>query len=187
MRLATSLITTLALSLAGTAAAGTKAGITMPDTTQVGDKQLVLNGLGLREATAFKVDVYVAGLYLETRSSDPSKILASNETKRIVMTFKRGVDRKDIVKAWNEGFHNNSPAVVPKIQSDIEKLNGWMPKFRKGDTLTLTYVPGAGVNVHVNGTHKGLIQGEDFARALFAIWLGPKPPSGALKTGMLGK
>src|SRR5262249_4325913 len=38
-------------ALATPAAAGTKGGVTMPDQVTVGDKTLVLNGMGLREAT----------------------------------------------------------------------------------------------------------------------------------------
>jgi hypothetical protein len=38
----------------------------------------------------------------------------------------------------------------------------------------------------IDGVHKGVIQGADFARSLFAIWLGPKPPTSDLKRGLLG-
>ena len=31
----------------------------------------------------------------------------------------------------------------------------------------------------------GTIAGDDFARSMLAIWLGPKPPTGALKRGLL--
>jgi len=40
--------------------------------------------------------------------------------------------------------------------------------------------------VDVNGAVKGTIAGDDFARALFAIWLGARPPNAELKTGLLG-
>ena len=32
----------------------------------------------------------------------------------------------------------------------------------------------------------GTIKGDDSARALVSIWLGPRPPSADLKTGLLG-
>ena len=48
--------------------AATVAGVNLPDTTTVGDKSLVLNGLGLR--TEFMVKVYVGGLYLEHKTTD---------------------------------------------------------------------------------------------------------------------
>src|SRR5262245_65111893 len=99
MRFATKLAFVTALA-SGTAVAGKMGDVVLPDSISVHGKQLVLNGMGLREATMLKVDVYVAGLYLETRSSDPAQILQSNQTKRIVLRFVRDVDRKDVVKAW---------------------------------------------------------------------------------------
>ena len=78
------------LALAATSAqAGNKAGVTMPDSILVGDKQLTLNGMGLREATWLNIDVYVGGLYLEHVSSDATSIIASNQTKRLVLQFVR--------------------------------------------------------------------------------------------------
>ena len=63
--------------------AGTLAGVTLPDTVQVDGRTLVLDGLGLRKK--FGVKVYVAGLYLEHKSSDSSAILKADAPKRIVM------------------------------------------------------------------------------------------------------
>lgn len=184
MRLLPILITTIAAT--STAAAGTRAGVTMPDTITVANKRLVLNGMGLREATWLKIDVYVAGLYLEQASSDAPQIIASNQVKVIVLRFVRDVGRKDIVKAWSDGFRGNATVQVTKIQPMIDRLNSWMPGFRKGDTLAFSYVPGEGLAVDINQVRKGVLNDADFARSLFAIWLGPKPPTGPLKRGMLG-
>lgn len=176
----------IAIAFTGTARAGQKAGVTMPDRITVGDKQLVLNGMGLREATFLKVDVYVAGLYVEHPSSDPGQLVRNNENKRLVLRFVRDVGHGDIVDAWNAGFRNNATVPLAQLKPSIAQLNSWMPSFRDGDTLTFTYVPGAGVTVEINGQKKGVIAGEDFARSLFSIWLGPKPPTGDLKRGLLG-
>ena len=172
-------------ALVGSAEAATKSGVTMPDSIRVDGKTLILNGMGLRRATFLKVHVYVAGLYLEQPSSDPAAILASDQEKRIVLQFVRHVHRGDIVKAWQEGFHANATTDLSKIQPQIDELDHWMGDFSDGDTLTFTYAPGQGVTVDVNGTNKGLLPGQDFATSLFAIWLGKKPPTGDLKTGLL--
>ena len=183
MRLAT--IALLALA-ATTAHAGSKAGVTMPDTINVGDKQLTLNGMGLREATWLNIDVYVGGLYLEHVSSDAATIISSNQTKRLILHFVRDVDRSDIVKAWNEGFTNNATVQRATIQAQIDRLDSWMGDCADGSSLTFTYEPGKGVAVDVGSTRKGVIEGDDFARSLFSIWLGPKPPTKALRKGLLG-
>jgi hypothetical protein len=175
----------LVTAFVGSAVAGTKAGVTMPDSIQVAGKRLVLNGMGLREATMFKVDVYVAGLYLETPSADATAIVRSDQTKRLVLRFVRDVGRGDIVKAWREGFQHNATVPASQIQGEIDQLDGWMKDMSDGDTLTFTYVPNQGVAVDVNGARKGVLPGEAFASSLFAIWLGAKPPTGELKAGLL--
>jgi hypothetical protein len=182
-----SLVVSVFLVLLGASAtAGVKAGIRMPDQIVVGGETLRLNGMGLREATAFKVDVYVAGLYLEQPTPDPATIIRSQQSKVLVLRFVRDVDREDIVKAWRDGFARNATVPVISIQASIDQLEAWTPKFRKGDTLTFGYVPGQGVLVEINGAVKGTIQGEDFARSLFSIWVGPHPPNSGLKRGLLG-
>ncbi|MCX5741898.1 MAG: chalcone isomerase family protein [Proteobacteria bacterium] len=175
------------VALTGTAAADSRlAGVTMPDTIAVDGKPLTLNGMGLREATFLKLDVYVAGLYVERVSSNPGLLIARDEVKQLVLRFVRDVDRSDIVKAWNDGFRNNATVPIKTIQPLIDQFDGWMPAFRKGDTLMMTYVPGQGVNVKVNNVQKGVINQADFARSLFAIWLGARPPTGDLRRGLLG-
>ena len=173
-------------ALATPAAAGTKAGVTMPDQVTVGDKTLVLNGMGLREATLLKVDVYVAGLYVEQPSSNPAQLVGARQVKQLSLRFVRDVGHDDIVKAWREGFRNNATVPVAQLQPLIDQLDAWMPSFHTGDTLTFTFLPGAGVAVDINGARKGVLQGDDFARSLLSIWLGPTPPGSGLKRGLLG-
>lgn len=175
----------LVTAAAAPAWAAERAGVSHPDTAQVAGKTLVLNGLGVREATILNVDVYVAALYLPARTSNAQQILSSNDPKKLVLKFVRDVGRADVVNAWNEGFANNAGNVAP-LRERINKLNSWMTDMPNRGTLAFTYEPGVGVKVEVNGVNKGTIAGEDFARALFSIWLGPKPPNAGLKRGLLG-
>jgi hypothetical protein len=162
-------------------------GVNMPDRAQVAGKSLTLNGMGVRKATFLKVKVYVAGLYLETTSADAAFVIASVQTKRLVLQFVRDVTRDQIVEAWEEGFKKNGGKDLAPLRARIQKLDAWMADFRPRDTLTFTCVPGSGVRVDVRGTLAGMLPGDDFARALFAIWLGPEPPNADLKAGLLGQ
>jgi len=173
-------------ALAVSADAGRKAGVTMPDSIVVANQRLMLNGMGLREATWLDIDVYVAGLYVQHPTSNPDALIRNDEVKQLVLQFVRDVGHGDIVKAWHEGFAGNATVPLARLQPYIKQLDAWMPSFKNGDTLAFTYIPGQGVSVAVNGVRKGVIQDADFARSLFAIWLGPKPPGQALKRGLLG-
>lgn len=175
----------LMLTISTVSLAASKGGVTMPDTKTVEGKSLVLNGMGLREATVFNVDVYAAGLYLESKSKDGKAIAASDQTKQLVLHFVRDVDRDDIVGAWNEGFKKNGGA----DQSKINQLNGWMADMKDGDVMDFTFKKDGEMKVivKVKGAVKGTISGNDFARVFLLIWLGDHPPNTGLRDGLLGK
>ena len=147
---------------------------------------LTLNGVGVRQATMVKVNVYIAALYVAQKSTEANAILTSNTPKQLVLHFVRDVDGADLKKAWEEGFANNAKAQMPALKARIEQLKAWMVDMKSGQQLTFTHKPGAGIEVDVNGTVQGTVEGEDFAKALLAIWLGPKPPNAGLKAGLLG-
>lgn len=183
-RVAVPIVALVALSVAP-AGAATLAGIELPDQLKVGDATLALNGLGLREATFLKVDVYVAGLYLPARTSDAEAILGSDDAKVLHMHFVRKVGRDDITEAWVEGFEKNAGDLAP-LRDRLDTLNGYMQDMTKGDTIRFTW-DGSATTVAVNGADKGSIDGADFARGLFSVFVGPEPPNPGLKTGLLGR
>src|SRR5208283_6236796 len=100
--------------------AATLAGVTLPDTEQVGNTKLVLNGLGLR--TEFMVKVYVAGLYLEQKSSDPSAIIKADTPYRIVMQFLHGASKSQMTDAFDKSFNDNTPDAVKTMKPDIDRF-----------------------------------------------------------------
>jgi hypothetical protein len=161
----------------------TKAGVTLPDSVDVEGHKLVLNGLGVREATVLNVDVYVAGLYLEKKTKNPQAIIEADAPKRLLLRFVRDVDRDDLTNAWKEGFEKNNGG---KLAEKLKQLNGWMTSMKNGQSLAFTYLPGKGVTVEVEGKTKGTIEGADFARVMWAIFVGPEPPNEGLKSGLLG-
>jgi hypothetical protein len=168
-------------------AAAQLAGVTLPDQAVAGGRELVLNGLGLREATVLMVDVYVAGLYVEKKSTDPSTILAADQAKQLVMRFVRSVGKEKLTEAWTEGFDKNAGDRRAALAPGLAALNAAMTDVKKEDRIVLTYLPGTGVTVSVKGKDAAVIPGEDFQRVLFSIWLGPSPPNVSLREGLLGR
>lgn len=176
-----------ALLITGVAGAGELDGVRMPERITVGETDLVLNGMGLREAL-FGIDVYVAGFYLEKAESDADAILASDQIKRIHMHFVyKKVPAKKLAKAWEEGIAANVDDGLERYAEQLQQLNGWMQQLVKDDTMTFTAIPGKGLKVEINGVQKGVIADQGFARDFWRIWLGPAPPNARLKQGMLGE
>ncbi len=181
------LVAAIAGTLAQPAASAELAGVVMPEQVQVEGKTLVLNGLGLREATFLRVDVYVAGLYLEEKSQDADEILGADRARRLSMQFVRAVSHEDQVKHWSEGFEKNAPKDLQALKDRIKTLGSWMTDVVSGDTMVVTYVPEKGTTIEIKGKTMGTIQGADFGRDVFALWLGPSPPNNGLKDGLLGR
>jgi len=182
------LIPTIVVAALGAGAAQGKEckGVNFPDQTQVEGTNLTLNGLGLRQATAFKVNVYVAALYVAKTSSDANALLGSSAPSELILQFVRNVGADDLRKGWSEGFEKNSKDQLPALKDRIATLNGWMADVKAGERLTFIRKPGAGLQVDVNGAVKGTVKGDDFAKAFLAIWLGGEPPNPEIKSGILG-
>jgi hypothetical protein len=162
-------------------------GVEMPNAVRVDGQRLTLNGMGVREATVFNVNVYVAGLYVEGgRSRSASDILDTAKRKRLILHFVRDVERGDITEAFQTGFRQAAGSSYSSLSGSIRRLNGWVSDMDEGDRMMFTYIPGTGLQVVVNGRNKGTIEGDDFARAFFNIWLGSNPPNAGLKSGLLG-
>jgi chalcone isomerase-like protein len=160
--------------------------VEFPDHLQVKSTDLTLNGLGIRKATILKVNVYVAALYVTTRSQDPQALADPNTPAELILHFVRNVGVGDLRNAWSEGFERAAKDQLPLLNARIAMLNSWMSDMKTGQRLTFVRIPGSGVQISVNGVAKGTITGDDFSRALFSIWLGPEPPNADLKKGLLG-
>lgn len=160
------------------------AGVHLPDEVQLDGLTLVLLGLGLREETVLKRDLYVGGLYLESTSSDADEIIASLEYKKIVMHFLRNVERGKLRDAWQESFDKNCGKDCEELFDRFQDFKSLLPAAKKGDVFVLDLPPGE-IRLIGNGEMIGEIHGDDFARFLLTVWLGPHPPDEGLKRGML--
>lgn len=185
--LASCLLMALALTAGSTAPTGGAelAGVELADRVELGGKSLVLNGLGLRKKIGFKV--YVGGLYLTEKSSDAEAILAADAPRRTDMVFLRGVSAKQLCGAWDDCLEGNAPGAGAELEAAFEQLCGMMEDVGKGDTMVASYVPGEGSAISIGDTAKGTIAGKQFADTLFACWIGDKPATEDLKSGMLGR
>ncbi len=168
------------------ALAGECVGVSVPDAISVDGKLLVLNGMGLREATLFKIDVYVAALYLEHRSADAAAIVNGEETKQLRIRFKRSVSRNDMLENMRRGFVAGAGARWPELNERFNQLEAWMPALQSGDEFVITYRPNVGIDVQRGNLSLGPIAGKDYADVVLRVWLGDHPPSAELKRGLLG-
>jgi len=159
-------------------------GVQLPATLQVDGKTLQLNGYGLRTFSIFDIHIYVAGLYLEHLSTNPDEILRSPETKLVTVKFKRDVSVEQARNAWRVGLQNNCVAPCQLDPEDVEKFLAVIPAMQTGDSYDLVFTP-HGATVTVGGQLVGTVTRPQFAEAMLATFLGPKPASPRLKRDLL--
>lgn len=154
----------------------TVSGVTLPENITVAGRTLSLNGVALRKKAIFKV--YVAALYVHTKSKSADAILEEDEPRQMSMHFVRNVDKKKICEAWEDGLKDNSPDASEDVKKEFADLCGLMQDIKNGEAMTFVYVPGNGTTVTVAGAEKGTVGGREFANALLRCWIGRKPGPG---------
>lgn len=175
----------LALGVLGTASAREIEGVQLPERAVVAQKDLVLNGAGVR--TKLWIKVYVGALYLQSPTRDAKVAVSVDQPKRITLVLLRDLSKHQQASAMHEGFEANAgPERMRYLAGRMQKFESeFLGDGKRGDWMTLTYQPGKGT-VATNSAGKTMvIPGKDFADAVFSIWLGPHPADDGLKKAML--
>lgn len=160
-------------------------GVRFVDEVSLHDLTLQLNDVGLMR-WRYVIKAYVAALYLGPGAT-PSGVL-SDVPKRLEIQYFYAIKADGFVNATNEGIAANaSPDAMAALRPRIDELNRLYRDVQPGDRYALTYVPGVGTELALNGTVLGRVAGADFAGAVFAIWLGPKAIDPSLKAQLLGR
>lgn len=159
-------------------------GIRFSDTYLAENTKLRLTGVGLLRYWGFKA--YVGAFYLDEGSSIDS--FMSDTAKRIELEYFRSIKGKDFGPATNKSIARNVDSkTFDRLRSKIDFHNSLYQDVQPGDRYSLTYIPGRGTELALNGEPKGIIEGADFAAAVFSIWLGSKPIKNSFKKQILGK
>ena len=161
------------------------AGAFFDDTYTIDNTQLRIAGVGLLRYMVF-VKAYVAAFYLE-EGTDPEEAL-SDIPKRLEIEYFHLIKAEDFVFSGEKLIAENvEPETIVRLRVRIDRMNALYEHVRPGDRYSLMYIPGKGTQLALNGQPKGIIEGADFASAIFSIWLGPRPLSRSLKATLLGK
>lgn len=157
--------------------------IKFEDKIKLDNKDLVLNGIGIRKATIFKVKVYYGGLYVENKSTDYNTILNSVGPKQIVMNFVHDAPAKKLKAAFSDGIENaNKNHEQFKVQ--LEKFITCVPDVVPGDKFVINFHTD-GVQLTAKGKTCDKVSGGDFSKALLSIWF-INPADENLRKGLLG-
>jgi hypothetical protein len=185
-----SLLLWLAAASMSPVSAATLEGLNFDDSLRLANRDLRLNGLGVRAVFIFKA--YVAGLYLGDKASTGQEVLLDQGPKRLQLRMLMEIGSNDIKKALVDGMRKNVSeaqwnAMQDRVTSFARTIDG-IGVTRPGDTINLDYLPDRGMTLAVNEVPRGsAISGQDFYKALLEIFVGDDPVDTRLRKGLLGQ
>ena len=130
-------------------------GIRFSDTYVADNTKLRLTGVGLLRYWGFKA--YVGAFYLKEGAS--LNEFMSDTAKRIELEYFRSIKGKDFGPATNKSIAKNVDSkTFDRLRPQIEFHNSLYQDVQPGDRYSLTYVPGRGTELALNGEPKGIIE-----------------------------
>ncbi|MBZ0165995.1 MAG: chalcone isomerase family protein, partial [Candidatus Omnitrophica bacterium] len=128
---------------------------------------------------AYTIEMYLAE---NTFSAD----ILTNVAKRIEVTSHTNIARERFVALVQNWISRNEDTYEARIlETKLSQINNILVDLKPGDLFSVTYVPNEGTYFVRNAQTLGRIEGEDFSRTFFAIWVGERPLDDALKTSLL--
>lgn len=179
------LLTFLILQLNVSFAQDKISGVSVYETLSFDGNKLVLNGAGVKEK--MWIDLYVASLYLPKKSTNADEIIKSEDPAIIKINIVSSlVSSAKMVELMEEGFVNATNGNIAPIKAKMDKfLTVFREDIKEKDEFMIVYNPKSGITLFKNGIKKGTIEGMEFKKALFGVWLCIKPADEKLKRAML--
>ncbi|MBK0370546.1 chalcone isomerase family protein [Flavobacterium agrisoli] len=167
----------------------TVGGVSVPRTLEFKNKEIQLNGVGQR--SKMFTELYVQALYLSQLSQDAKFILESNTEMAIrIQVTSSMVTSKKLSKALEKGLEKSVGVEgITKLNKQIAQLEALLTKeeTNEGDAFNLMYSPvDSAISIYKNGNYEGKIEGFEFKKAFFGIWLSENPVDKTLKEDLLG-
>ncbi|MGZ5179472.1 MAG: chalcone isomerase family protein [Ramlibacter sp.] len=161
------------------AAAGARAveleGFAVPDSEEVRGERLLLNGAAVRRVAFFKMEV--AALYLPERQHAAEAVAALPGAKRLRIVLLRDVDNRLLAKKFRSDLVGVSTSqewteVERNVGVLVDSFGG--APLRRGDVITLDWLPGTGLAPSHNGRALAApIGGELLYQLVLRVFVGP--------------
>ena len=144
-----------------------------------------LKGVALLRYLIF-IKAYAGAFYLPETSSGNQAL--EDIPKHLVLEYRVAISARDFADATREKIRESvSSETFQRLLPKIESLNRLYRDVEPGDRYALTYIPGTGTRLTYNAETLGTIEGPEFARAVFSIWIGNNPIDTVFRDRLLGK
>lgn len=150
---------------------------------------MVATGVGLREKTFMKVDVYTIVSYVKAGidlGDQPAATLVKlQEPKRLQMDLRRGFSREKLINAFTDVIAKNYED-QSAFSADLDTFSAYFTRdAQEGDVILFDFCPDTGLTTSVNGEVTGTIGNFAFVEALWTVWFGEEPANKGLRENLL--
>ena len=184
----------LGCAVSGAWAAVDVSGVSLDETVTVAGVPLKLNGAGYRKRGYFKIDV--TALYLQQKYSTLDAVENAPGVKRLQLTIQQDVTGSQASRYFLIDFEASAtPAEFAKLITEVSQVGdiySALPKIKKGDIVTMDWIPGKGLIATLNGnvlTPHGApspyMNSELLSRVMLRMYVGGKTPA-ELHDNLLG-
>jgi hypothetical protein len=130
--------------------------------------------------------LYDGALYLPAEEA-PEAVLEV-VPKRLDLAYFREIPAEKMVEAGQKILRKNVTEAEWNLIADrLTRINAAYQTVDEGDRYQLTFVPGRGTTLSLNGEELITIPGDDFARLYFRIWFGEDPVGADFRDDLMGR
>ena len=178
------LLISVLFSLPNSGSAAEIRGVTFVDELQIGNVAFSLQGVGLLKWAGL-FDIYAGAFYLPTEPTMSDG--RENTPKHLELAYFREIEAQDFARSSDQLLQRNlAGGEYQALQQRLQSFYQLFRDIRPGDRYALTYRPGDGTELRLNGQLLGSVPGHDFAIAYFGLWLGESPISERFRNRLLG-
>jgi len=184
----------LGCAMSGAWASVDVSGVTLDEKVTVGGVPLQLNGAGYRKRGYFKIDV--TALYLPKKATTLDAVENAPGPKRLQLVIQQDITGSQASRYFLIDFEASAtPAEFAQLINEVSQIGSIysaLPKIKKGDVVTMDWVPGKGLIATLNGTNltphgatSPYMNSELLARVMLRMYIGGKTPA-ELHDNLLG-
>ena len=172
------------MGVAAPAPAADIQGVYFSDRLHIESHHLTIRGTGLFRYLGL-FHAYVGALYVDEPS--PTADVLGDTAKRLELEYFHRIKGEDFAAATRKLLTRNlAPDTFARLKNDIDRFNDLYEDVQPGDRYALTYIPGVGTELALNGRPVDRVKGVELATALFSMWIGRQPMNASFKRQLLG-
>ena len=184
----------LGCAVSGAWASVDVSGVPLEETVTVGGTPLHLNGAGYRKRGYFKIDV--TALYLQQKATTLEAVENATGPKRLELVIQQDLTGSQASRYFLIDFEASAtPAEFAKLITEVSQVGdiySALPKIKKGDVVTMDWIPGKGLIATLNGANltphgatSPYMNSELLAKVMMRMYIGGKTPA-ELHDNLLG-